>query len=157
MIFYENSKTVPQGEDGADKNFRPISTIRPNMNEIYETVFIIWGHINFNAKTLTLWRKDERTYKQTNEHTYERTDERKSENYIPLDIRRGYNDQYSNLTKISSWQTSVIVSFKLWLQIGDLGFKEIWPSAPVFYLTWPILKSDQGIIKTYSDSVSWWL
>ena len=74
---------LPPGGDGADKNFRPISTIMPNMNEIDQRVFKIWGLINFNAKTLTLWRKDERTYKQTNERTYERTDEGKSENYIP--------------------------------------------------------------------------
>ena len=71
----------PRGGDGADKNFRPISTIMPNMNEIHQRVFKIWGLINFNAtaKTLTLWRKDERT----NERTNKRTDERKSENYIP--------------------------------------------------------------------------
>ena len=40
-----------------------------------------------NAKTLTLWMKDERTNERTNEWTNERTnkrtDERKSENYIP--------------------------------------------------------------------------
>ena len=40
--------------DGADKNFRPISTIMPNMNGIHQRVFNIWGLINFNAKTLTL-------------------------------------------------------------------------------------------------------
>ena len=84
-LFYENSKSWPwpqghpRGGDGADKNFRPISTIMPNMNEIHQRVFKIWGLINFNAKILTLWRKDERT----NERTNERTDERKSENYIP--------------------------------------------------------------------------
>ena len=48
----------PQGHprvgDGADKNFRPISTIMPNMKEIHQWVFKIWGLINFNAKTLTL-------------------------------------------------------------------------------------------------------
>ena len=44
----------PRGGDGADKNFRPISTIMPNMNEIHQRVFKIWGLINFNAKTLTL-------------------------------------------------------------------------------------------------------
>ena len=86
----------PWGGDGADKNFRPISTIMPNMNEIHQRVFKIWGLINFNAKTLTLWRKDERTNEQTNV----RTKERKSENYIPphtsyVDSRgykcRGYN------------------------------------------------------------------
>ena len=44
----------PRGGDGADKNFRPISTIMPNMNEIHQRVFRIWGLINFNAKTLTL-------------------------------------------------------------------------------------------------------
>ena len=42
------------------KIFRPISTIMPSMNEIHQRVFKIWGLINFNAKTLTLWRKDER-------------------------------------------------------------------------------------------------
>ena len=57
----------PRDGDGADKNFRPISTIMPNMNEIHLRVFKIWGHINFNAKTLTLRQKDGRT----------------SENYIP--------------------------------------------------------------------------
>ena len=49
----------PRGGDGADKNFRPISIIMPNMNEIHQRVFKIWGLINFNAKTLTLtfsWR-----------------------------------------------------------------------------------------------------
>ena len=55
----------PQGQsgvgDGADKNFRPISSIMQNMNEIHQRVFKIWGLINFNAKTLTLWWKDERT------------------------------------------------------------------------------------------------
>ena len=73
----------PQGGDGADENLRPISTIMPNMNEIYQRVFKIWGLINFNAKTLTLWRKDERTYERTYVRTNEWTDELKSENYIP--------------------------------------------------------------------------
>ena len=53
----------PQGGDDADKNFRPIM---PNMNEIHQRVFKIWGLINFNAKSLTLWRKDERMYVCTN-------------------------------------------------------------------------------------------
>ena len=44
----------PRGGDGADKNFRPISTIMPNMNEIHQRAFKIWDLINFNAKTLTL-------------------------------------------------------------------------------------------------------
>ena len=44
----------PRGGDGADKNFRPISTIMPHRNEIHQRVFKIWGLINFNAKTLTL-------------------------------------------------------------------------------------------------------
>ena len=65
----------PRGGDGADKNFRPISTIMPNMSEIHWRVFKIWGLINFNAKTLTLWRKDERMNVRMNE--------RKIENYIP--------------------------------------------------------------------------
>ena len=37
----------PWGGDGADKNLRPISTIMPNMNEIHQRVFKIWGLINF--------------------------------------------------------------------------------------------------------------
>ena len=45
----------PRGGDGADKNFRPISTIMPYMYEIHQRVFKIWGLINFNTKTLTLW------------------------------------------------------------------------------------------------------
>ena len=45
----------PQGGDGADKNFRPLSTIMPYMNKIHQRVFKIWGLINFNTKTLTLW------------------------------------------------------------------------------------------------------
>ena len=73
----------PWGGDGADKNFRPISTIMPNMNEIHQRVFKIWGLINFNAKTLTLWRKDERTNVWRNARTNVRTNEQKSENYIP--------------------------------------------------------------------------
>ena len=44
-----------RGGDGADKNLRPISTIMPNMNKIHQRVFKIWGLINFNTKTLTLW------------------------------------------------------------------------------------------------------
>ena len=59
----------PEGGDDADKNFRPISTIMPNMNEIHQRVFKIWGLITFNAKTLTLWRKDEWTYVRTNNRT----------------------------------------------------------------------------------------
>ena len=39
-----------RGGDGVDKKFRPISTIMPNMNEIHQMVFKIWGLINFNAK-----------------------------------------------------------------------------------------------------------
>ena len=62
----------PWGGDGANKNFRPISTIRPNMNEIHQKVFKIWGLINFNTKTLTLC--DGKTNKQN---------ERKSKNYMP--------------------------------------------------------------------------
>ena len=62
----------PCGGDGADKNFRPISTTMPNMNEIHQRVFKIWGLINFNAKTLTLWWKEERTYVRTNEQTEKR-------------------------------------------------------------------------------------
>ena len=53
----------PRGGDGADKNFRLISTIMPKMNEIHQRVFKIWGLINFNAKTLTLtflWKSEVR-------------------------------------------------------------------------------------------------
>ena len=83
----------PWGGDGADKNFRPISTIMPNMNEIHQRVFKIWGLINFNAKTLTLWRKDERTHERTNVRTNERTNGRteKRKLYTPTYfVCRGY-------------------------------------------------------------------
>ena len=88
----------PRDGDGADKNFRPISTIMPNMNEIHRRVFKILGLINFNAKTLTLWWKDERM----NIRTSEQTDERKSENYIPphtsyvggINRPRNHQDKY---------------------------------------------------------------
>ena len=73
----------PRGVDGAHINFRPISTIMPNMNEIHQRAFKIWGLINFNAKTLTLWQKDERTNERTYVRTNEQMDKRKSENYIP--------------------------------------------------------------------------
>ena len=73
----------PRGGDGADNNFSPISTIMPNMIEIHQRVFKIWVLVNFNAKTLTLWRKDERTYERTYVRTNEQMDEQKSENYIP--------------------------------------------------------------------------
>ena len=73
----------PRGGDGADKNFRSISTIMPNMNEIHQKVFKIWGLINFNAKTLTLCRKDERT----NQRTYERMDEGKGKTIYPHILR----------------------------------------------------------------------
>ena len=58
-----------RGGDGADKNFRPISIIMPNMNEIHQRVFKIWGLVNFNAKILTLWREDERMNEGTNVRT----------------------------------------------------------------------------------------
>ena len=77
----------PRGEDGVDKNFRPISTIMPNMNEIHQRVFKIWGLINFNAKTLTLWRKDELTNECTNEWTNERT-------YVRMEKRKLYTPTY---------------------------------------------------------------
>ena len=64
----------PRGGDGADKNFRPMSTIMPNMNEIHQRVFKIWGLINFNAKALPCDGK-------MNEHTYKRTEKRK--HYTP--------------------------------------------------------------------------
>ena len=95
----------PQGHprvgDGADINFRPISTIMPNMNEIHQRVFKIWGLINFNTKTLTLWRKDEHTNKRTNVCTYER----KSENYIPPHAWYvgGITTVISNSTFCSFW------------------------------------------------------
>ena len=57
----------PQEGDGADKNFRPISTIMPNMNEIHQRVFKIWGLITLTQK---LWPCDE----ETNERTYVRMD-----------------------------------------------------------------------------------
>ena len=47
LLFYENSKSVTltprsfRGGDDADKNFRPISTIMPNMNESHQRVFKI--------------------------------------------------------------------------------------------------------------------
>ena len=34
-------KVTPQGGDGANKNFRAIPTIMPNMNEIHQRVFKI--------------------------------------------------------------------------------------------------------------------
>ena len=99
----------PRGGDGADKNLRPISTIMPNMNEIHQRVFKIWGLINFNAKTLTLWRKDERTNENTNERTYVQTDEWKSENYVPphtsyvggITIKK--ISQYLEIVSTDSW------------------------------------------------------
>ena len=96
----------PWGGHGADKNFRPISTIMPNMNEIHRRIFKIWGLINFNAKTLTLWQKDERTNERTNERTYvwmnectyERTNgwTEKRKLYIPTYfVCQGYNNEFS--------------------------------------------------------------
>ena len=67
----------PQNGDGADKNFRPISTFMLSMNEIHQRVFKIWGLINFNAKTLTLWRTNERPNVRTYERTDGRTEKRK--------------------------------------------------------------------------------
>ena len=32
----------PWGGDGANKNFRPISTIMPNMNEIHQKMNKVW-------------------------------------------------------------------------------------------------------------------
>ena len=86
----------PQSGDGADTNFRPISTIMPNMNEIHQRVFKIWGLINFNAKTLTLWRKDERTNIRMNKQTEKR------KHYTPTYfVCRGYNN--------CNWRTSCFV------------------------------------------------
>ena len=56
-ILWPWHKGHPRGGDGADKNWTPISTIMPNMNEIHQRVFQIWGLINFNTKTLTLRQK----------------------------------------------------------------------------------------------------
>ena len=67
-------QAYPWGGDGADKNFRPISTIMSNMYEIHQRVFKIWGLINFNTKTLTMWRQYEATNKRTNVRTNEQTD-----------------------------------------------------------------------------------
>ena len=64
------SQGHPRGGDGADKNFRPVYTIMPNMNEIHQRLFKIWGLINFNAKT------DPVTERRTNEQTYVRTNKR---------------------------------------------------------------------------------
>ena len=109
-LFYENSKSVtlfprsPRGGDGADKNFRPISTIMPYMNKIHQRVFKIRGLINFNAKTLTLWRKDKRTNERTNERTNVRTNQRtngrteKRKLYTPTYfVCQGYNNTMPQL------------------------------------------------------------
>ena len=75
----------PWSGDGANKNFRPISTIMPNMNEIHQRVFKIWGLINFNAKTL-----NPVTERRTNKWTYGQTEKRKL--YTPTYfVCRGYN------------------------------------------------------------------
>ena len=77
-------KGHPRGGDGTDKNFRSISTIMPNMNEIHQRVFKIWGLVNFNAKTLTLWRKDEqRTYERMNIRTNKWTNGKAKTIYPP--------------------------------------------------------------------------
>ena len=81
----------PREGDGADKNFRLISTIMPNMNEIHQRVFKIWGLINLNAKTLTLWKKDKQKYVQTNRWT------EKQKLYTPTYfVCQGYNDDKSD-------------------------------------------------------------
>ena len=89
----------PWGGDGADKNFRPIPTIRPNMNENYQRVFKIGGLINFNAKTLTLC--DGKTNKRTNKRAYvwtnERKDERKSEKYISAHTSYGPHGPWATM------------------------------------------------------------
>ena len=129
-FFHENSKSVtltqrsPPGWDGADKNFRPISTIMPYMNEIHRRVFKILGLINFNTKTLTLWlfyensksvaltprsplgwgwcwwQKDE----QMNKRMYVRTDEWKSEHYIPP--HTSYVGGYKNINVYALFEDS---------------------------------------------------
>ena len=87
----------PRGGDGSHKSFRPISTIMPNMNEIHQRVFKIWGLINFNTKTLTLWRKDERTnkgmYKRTNVRMNEQTNG-KAKTIYPHILRTTYFPHY---------------------------------------------------------------
>ena len=118
----------PWGGDGADKNFRPISTIMPNMNEIHQRIFKIWGLINFNAKTLTLWRKDEWTYERTYVRTNEWTDERKSENYITP-----HTSYVGGITRSSTdsdgWPST--------RSSTDLdGWPSFWPQVTQFQ-TWP--------------------
>ena len=79
----------PWGGDGADKNYRPISTIMPNMNEIHPRVFKIWGLINFNAKT------DPVTERRTNERMYEGTNgwmEKRKHYTLTYFVCRGYNN-----------------------------------------------------------------
>ena len=61
----------PRGGNDADKNFRPISTIMPNMNEIHKGSSKYEVLINFNAKNF-----DPMTERWTNELTKERTYER---------------------------------------------------------------------------------
>ena len=64
------------------------------MNEIHQRVFKIWGLINFNAKTLTLWQKDEQTNEQMYERTYVQTNgwTEKRKLYTPTYfVCRGYN------------------------------------------------------------------
>ena len=126
-LFYKNSKSVtlfprsPRGGDGADKNFRPISTIMPYMNKIHQRVFKIWGLITFNAKTLTLWRKDERMNERTNERTYVRTNKRtnrrteKQKLYTPTYfVCRGYNKRERN-TEREEYRERVIHRKRLWI------------------------------------------
>ena len=87
----------------------PISTIMPNMNEIHQRVFKIWGLINFNVKTLTLWLKDERTNKQTYVRTNERTNGKAKTIYPPHTsyvggiIRYGWNQWM--FPEASAWLT----------------------------------------------------
>ena len=76
----------PRGEDGADKNFRPISTIMPNMNGIHQKGLqnmrsYKLEHKNFDP--VTERQMNERTYERTNVRMNKRMDVRKSENYIP--------------------------------------------------------------------------
>ena len=107
----------PRGWDGANKNFRPISIIMPNMNEIHQRVFKLWGLINFNTKTSTLWWKDERT----NERTYKQTDERTSDNYFPS--HTSYVGGIKNLSVILSECQTV------WIQIT---FCRAWSGSKLF-------------------------
>ena len=119
----------PRGGDGADKNLRPISTIMPNMNEIHQRIFKIWGLINFNAKTLTLWRKDrtnermnEQTYVRINVRTNERTEKRKL--YTPTYfVCRGYKNTLCCVANPCDY----LIQFTEFLYINRLNSGKVFP------------------------------